>query len=154
MGKLPKVEELVSQMKMQGRGLAAFFNRRNGTFTTIPVDAFENHQRGVDPYSLKAADRIALAELDTILEDPDYIRLPTPIQINEHRIRMMFCESLDSEEDRKDLERILTGRENDERFKLKLYTLQLEAEWEVFSNRMYRRIIQNWCHLHSLECEE
>ena len=84
--------------------------------------------------------------LEDALNDPDsYILLPTEYEIHEYQIMENFVNSLEDEDEARELLNSMQGKGAFRRFKEKVSLLSLEDRWYNHREEAYEKIALEWC---------
>ncbi|MBO5349318.1 MAG: hypothetical protein J6A89_05830 [Clostridia bacterium] len=88
-------------------------------------------------------------EIDKLLEEA--IILPTQYEINEYQIIVDFIETIDNEQMKKELNRLIQGKGAFRRFKDYCFELNIIQDWYKYKDKKYKEIAINWCKQYKLE---
>jgi hypothetical protein len=89
-----------------------------------------------------------------ILENKDWIKLPSQFDVHEWQIMKRFCYTIKDETLREELLNAIHGRGAFRMFKNVIYRHRIEEDWFTFKNEAFKEIAIQWCEENEIEYEE
>ena len=136
-----QLKAVVNEMETGTEEWRAFINRKTGelaSFSGDIISAVEDEE--------EASDLTPEWELEVwqacrrVLDDADFIRLPTQYDIHEYDIMKRFCLSRDDDGERDLLLDAIAGRGAFRMFKSTIHRRGIEQEWYSYRDAALRRI--------------
>ena len=141
-----KLEELIDALEFRVEEMSIFVNKKTGKIISVLDDEFQEAEDSEN------FDEEVVNEAKDILENgEDYIALPLKYEINEYEMIEQFCETLEDEKNKTNLQREIQGRGSFGRFKRMIKEIGIEEDWYRFKDEKYKEIVIEWCNENDLE---
>jgi hypothetical protein len=128
------LREVVDGLDTTNDSIRAYINRKTGEVVPVSHDDAELAESNEPLDDLPQWHRETVEEVRRVLDDHDFILLPSQFEIHEWSIMDRFAQSQPDEEDREELLYAIHGRGAFRQFKRALDRLRLRDEWYQFRN--------------------
>ena len=150
-----KLSEIIEGLEFQSDESSSFLNKKTGEvvlMTDYAMQAAEDDEP-VEDLPDWEQDLVAIAR-EIIVENGEYIPLPTKYDIDEYSIMERFCTSLDNQEIGDILCDLISGSGAFRRFKNAIHEYDIADEWYKYRNNAIKEIAIEWCRENNIEFEE
>ncbi|MBL7978502.1 MAG: hypothetical protein JNN12_09180 [Bacteroidetes Order II. Incertae sedis bacterium] len=149
-----KLDDLVRGLELSLRQLLVYLNPTTGQVAAITPEAFHAAEKGGSD-SGKGWEQMETRLAAEILDNADWMRLPTRQDVDEYDIMHRFVRNVVVNEAKIDeLNRVLQSGLAERRWEMVVTGLNLADDWQRFRRQMFRRAMKNWCAIHELDYEE
>ena len=94
-------------------------------------------------------ENLTVDEIDKLFEES--IILPTQYEINEYQMIVNFIDTINNEEIKGNLQRLIQGKGAFRRFKDYCFEMDIIQDWYDFRDKRYKEIAIDWCKQNELE---
>jgi hypothetical protein len=133
-----QLKAVVDEMETGTDEWRAFINRKTGELVSLSGEELRAAESDDPPDEDWEAERAETAR--RVLDDDDFIQLPSQYDIHEYEIMRRFCRLRDDEAERDELLDAIAGRGAFRMFKSTIRRRGIEQEWYRYRDRALRRI--------------
>ena len=117
------------------------------------IDCYYNPERDeIITSNIGEKENLTVDEIDEVLCDS--IILPTSYEINEYQMMEDFIDTVDNNEIKEELYRVIQGRGAFRRFKDYCIDNDLIDDWYNFRDKRYMKIAIDWCNDNDIKYKE
>lgn len=141
------LEEVIDGMEFQLRDMSAYFNHIDNKIVVI-TDTEIQKAKKITISEIKEISDVEIEFMDQaldIVKSGDYIQLPTNYDIFEYKIMESFCNEIEDEELRENMNNDIVGRGAFSRFKESIYKHNIELSWFTYRYESLKQIAIDWC---------
>jgi len=137
-----RLPDVVDEMEAGGDEWTAYINRKTGELAAFPHDL----ERMLEEEDAEAASGLPdwqaaqLEDCRRVINDQDFIALPSKFDVHEWAIMERFCRSLDDGETQNRLLDAIRGRGAFRMFKAEVSRLGIREDWFRYRNDALKRI--------------
>jgi hypothetical protein len=135
-----QLQAVVDELEVLDDEWRAYINRKTGELASFSSDLERSIQNEEDPSSRPDWERDMRQDCEGVLNDPDFILLPSKFDIHEWRIMERFCLSLDNERLSNRLLDAIHGRGAFRMFKNEVHRLGIQDDWYRYRNDALKTI--------------
>lgn len=133
-----QLEAVVDEMETGTDEWRPFINRKTGELVSLSGEDLRAAEIDDPPDDGWEAEEAQTAK--RVLDDDDFVQLPSQYEIHEYEIMRRFCRLRDDEEERDELLASVAGRGAFRMFKSTIRRRGIEQDWYRFRDRALRRI--------------
>jgi 5'-3' exonuclease len=150
-----ELKAVVDQMEFGTDDWRAYINRKTGELASFPGDVLSAAEEEADDEEEASGaepdwDREMRQECRSVLEDKDFIQLPTQYDIHEYDIMKRFCRSRPDDGERGLLLDAIAGRGAFRMFKSTIHRRGIEQEWYRYRDAALRQIAVEFLEAHGI----
>ncbi len=128
----------------------AYINSKTGELASFSLDLLRSIENEEDPSERPDWEREMRQDCERVLNDPDFILLPSKFHIHEWEIMQRFCLSLDDGPARDRLLDAIHGRGAFRMFKDLIRRQGIEKDWYSFRDAALKRIAADFLEAHDI----
>ncbi len=128
----------------------AFLNRRTGELITLSSEELSAAEDEVDISEYPDWQQEIIEKAKEVIDDDDFLPLPSKFDIHEYRIMEEFCSSVRDQGMKEDLLDKIRGRGAFRRFKDAIYSFGIEEPWYQFRREALEEIAIEWLEEHDI----
>ena len=150
MGVIVSVKDVVNEMDGLMDEHQAFLNRRTGELITLSTEDLSEAEDEVDISQYPDWQQEIIAKAKEVLDDDDFLPLPSKFDIHEYSIMEEFCSSVQNQGMKEDLLDKIRGRGAFRRFKDAIHFFGIEEAWYQFRREALEKIARDWLEEHDI----
>jgi len=145
-----QLQAVVDELEVGDDEWNAFINRKTGEVTSCSRELLRCVEDEEDTSKLLDWQLELLQECRRVLEDSDFIHLPSKFDIHEYSIMERFCLSLDDDDKSGRLLDAIRGRGAFRRFKDLIHRQGIEEDWYRYRNDALKQIAADFLEAHGI----
>ena len=138
------LREFIIQMDVFSDEYHAYLDKRTGELVTISDEEISIVEEDLDPREYPEWQQPVIEKAKRILEEEDYLPLPSKFDIHEYSIMERFCNSIEDDELSEELNYQIRGSGAFRRFKDAIHRNNIAQEWYRFRQRALEEIAKDW----------
>ena len=147
------LEEIIDGMEFQLRDMSAYFNYVDNKIVVI-TDTEIQRAKNITISEIRELSDVDIEFMDQaldIIKSGNYIQLPTNYDIFEYKIMESFCNNIEDEELKENMNKDIVGRGAFSRFKESIYKHNIELNWFMYRYDTLKQIAIDWCDEHKVK---
>jgi hypothetical protein len=144
------VKDVVDEMDGLMDEHQAFLNRRTGELITMSTEDLSEAEDEVDISEYPDWQQDIIEKAKEVIDDDDFLPLPSKFEINEYRIMKDFCWSVQDPGMKEDLLDKIRGQGAFRRFKDATHFFGIEEAWHQFRQEALENIAIGWLEEHEI----
>ncbi|MFO7891875.1 MAG: UPF0158 family protein [bacterium] len=146
-----KIEDIIEQFEIQNEEMCSFYNKKTGELYTVFEEDLLSAEEGeeIGAYSGEPLEK----ERD-ILQNDNWIQLPTQFDIHEWEIMEKFCYTIEDVALQDELLDAIHGSGAFRIFKSTIRRKGIEEKWYSFRYQAFKEMAIEWCEENGIEWEE
>jgi hypothetical protein len=141
---------VVDELEAANDEWCAYINRKTGEIASFSLDLQRSVEDEADPSGRPDWEREMRQDCERVLNDPDFIHLPSKFDIHEWEIMRRFCESLDGGSARDRLLDAIHGRGAFRMFKNEIHRLGIQDDWYRYRDDALKKIAAEFLEEHGI----
>jgi len=138
------LKEFIIHMDVFSDENHAYVNRKTGELVTISDEEIGIVEDGLDPMESPEWQRSVIEQAKRVLDNPDYLPLPSKFDIHEYSIMERFCYSIEDDELSEELIYMIRGSGAFRLFKHAIHKNNIAEDWYRFRDRAFEEIAIEW----------
>ena len=150
MGVIVSVKDVVNEMDGLMDEHQAYLNRRTGELITVSTEDLSEAEDEVDISQYPDWQQEIIEKAKEVIDDDDFLPLPSKFEIDEYRIMEEFCWSVQDQGMKEDLLGKIRGQGAFRRFKDAIHFFGIEEAWHQFRQEALEKIAIEWLEEHDI----
>ncbi len=144
------LRDVVNEMESLSNEIHAYLNKETGELVSIMDVEISAIEDGDDMGEDADWQQEAIAKAKQVLDNPDYLPLPSKFEIHEYAIMERFCYSVDDPRLSDELSDQIRGSGAFRRFKTAINRHGIEDDWYRFRDEALQEIAIEWLESHGV----
>jgi len=150
-----KLDDIIEGLEAQSDERHSLLDKRTGELVSISDEEMQaaEDDEPIEDFPDWQQDLVRIAK-EIVDETGNYLDLPTKFDIDEYSIMEGFCLSINDDQTRDILCRLIKGSGAFGRFKNAIHEYDIADDWHKYRNNALKEIAIEWCKEHGIEFDE